>query len=695
MCSNFSKRTVFQRWFSSLTAAGAFALLCFTASGVTITNVSVVNVTPSGFDVVWRVESSTPSIAIFADAGGVTNLAHQVGIEAYPLHTGSPQLAAGYDRRLGQEATRQKTRNFGLVMMRVNGCRPGRTYYYRLTSTPSPGTPAVYPASGPLPSVTLPGENTFVVNDQSLILEVPALDAEGRILLLTHSNAPVALAAVVGDGARTNQVFFHLNDLFALAGGGNFGALGAQEFSVTVLGASQADIFQKFTVVFGAGFAVGQGTSYSIGTEFLAAYLGSTVVRSGQNASVPITANTSTTVGGLDLMLDIPAGHFGSLTLQSLAPEIDPLTSSVTSQGGTAWRVRFRPRAGQAITGEKQLALLNGTTLPGQTSAFVPLRVTGVTATHPDASAVKNLFAQSGRVVVVADQPLLEAFSETNGQRRLALYGIPGVAYGIEKTPTFAPQAGWSAVTHFVARALTTSLPAGGMVATDVFYRALEFNPDPPVLDIAMLFDGSLELTIYGRTGTLCALQSAASLGAPWVELSQVLLTNGVAFVSVPKGQGNGFFRVVPLTNETPVSALEWQPDGSLRLTVSARPGTASLVEYTTSLGSPWKELTHFPMVSGLERINLPTGIAGNGFYRVVPFAPDPPVLEALLAPGGARTLLTYGQAGRQYTVLAATNVSNPVASWTPALSYTLTNAFRYLTPPTGGTPLFYRLRRN
>lgn len=541
--------TGWKRWLRGLAVLGTFALMSLTASGVTITNVAVANITPSGFDVVWRAESSTPAIAVFADAGGVTNLARQLGIEAYPLHTGSPQLAAGYERRLGQHAIRQKTRNFGLVMMRVSGGQPGTTYYYRLTSTPASGSPGVYPASGPLPSVTTPLENTFVVNDQSLILEVPALDAEGRILLLAHSNAPVALAAVVGDGASTNQAFFHLNDLFALVGGGNFGALGPQEFSVTVMGASQADILQNFTVVFGADFAVGQGTAYSIGTEFLAAYFGSTVVRAGQNVSVAITANTSASVAGLDLMLDIPAGHLSGLTLQVLAPELDPLASSITPQGGNSWLVRFRPRSGQIFTGEKQIATLSSTALAGQISAFVPLRVTSITATHPDASAVKNLFAQSGRVVVVGAQPLLEAFSETNSQRWLALYGIPGVAYAIEKKPAVGPLSDWSAVTHLVAPALTTSVPIANAGTPNVFYRALEF-------------------------------------------------------------------------------------------------------------------------------------------------APDPPVLEAGLTPDGGRRLLTYGQSGRAYTIFSSPTVSGPV-SWTPVLSFTLTNSYRYDTPPAGGTPLFYRLRRN
>lgn len=546
MCSNILKRTILHRWFSSLAAVGAFALLCFTASGVTITNVSVVNVTPTGFDVLWRVESSTPSIAIFADAGGVTNLAHQVGIEAYPLHTGSPQLAAGYDRRLGQEATRQKTRNFGLVMMRVSGCHPGRTYYYRLTSTPSPGTPAVYPASGPLPSVTLPPENTFVVNDQTLVLEVPALDAEGRIVLITHTNATAPLAAVVGDGAKTNQVFFNLNDLFALAGGGNFSPLGAQEFDVTVMGVSKADIHQKFAVIFGANFSVGNATAYTVGTEFFAVYFGSTVVRSGQPANVAITANTSTSVGALDVTLDIPAGRLSGLTLQSLAAEVDPATSSITLQGGTSWLARLRPRAGMSFTGEKQLAVLGSTAVAGQISAFVPLRVTGLNVTHLDATSVANLFAQSGRIVVVGAQPLLEAFTETNGLRRLALYGIPGVAYGIENSPKFAQPSVWSAVTHFVAQSLTTSVPISTAASPDVFYRALEFNPDPPVVEASLAADGSKVLLTYGQTNKSYTLLSSPSVTAPvtWTPVLTYTLTNGYRYLTQPAGSANLFYRL-------------------------------------------------------------------------------------------------------------------------------------------------------
>src|SRR6185437_7276942 len=210
--------------------------LCQSARADVLTNCTVVNVTPTSFSVIWRAADATPSIAVFADAGGLTNLAGQIGIEAFPLRTGNPDLAAGYQRRVDAAAVRSKTQSLGLMMLRVSSCRPNTTYYFRLISTPTNGAPQVYPASGPLPSVTTAAENTFVANDQVMILNMPDPDSEGEIVLLSHTNAAYPLAAVVGDGVGTNQVFFNVNDLLAAASTGNFTPLGDQDFGVNILG---------------------------------------------------------------------------------------------------------------------------------------------------------------------------------------------------------------------------------------------------------------------------------------------------------------------------------------------------------------------------------------------------------------------------------------------------------------------------
>src|SRR6266849_2845117 len=70
-----------------------FCLLCLrpSAFALLITNVSTVNVTPTSFSVVWATAPTlTPLISVYADPGGVTNLAGQLGVEYYPLHTGDP-----------------------------------------------------------------------------------------------------------------------------------------------------------------------------------------------------------------------------------------------------------------------------------------------------------------------------------------------------------------------------------------------------------------------------------------------------------------------------------------------------------------------------------------------------------------------------------------------------------------------------
>src|SRR5687767_7275582 len=106
------------------------------ALALSISNVTVVNVTPGSFSVIWRTSSGTePGIAVFADAAGTVSLAGELGIEAFPVHTGSPEAANNYLRRQSKGGLRAKTRSYGLTQVRVTRCLPDTTYYFRLTSS--------------------------------------------------------------------------------------------------------------------------------------------------------------------------------------------------------------------------------------------------------------------------------------------------------------------------------------------------------------------------------------------------------------------------------------------------------------------------------------------------------------------------------------------------------------------------------
>ncbi|HWH70715.1 MAG TPA: hypothetical protein VNT26_15100, partial [Candidatus Sulfotelmatobacter sp.] len=403
-------------------------------AAATITNVVPVNVTPNSFGILWRSPNSTPSIAVFADAAGLTNLSSQLGIEAFPVHTGNPDLAPGYLRRQSQFALRAKTQSLGQMLMRVTGCQPGTTYYYQLTSTPPASSPIVYPVSGPLPSVTTEAENTFIVNAQQLILEVPGLDTLGQVVTLTHTNAAHPLAAVVGDGVNTNQVFFNANDLFTLASeGGNFAPIGDQTFTVDVLGPNQSDTLAQFTLTFNTNFTSGSGNQVTLGTEFLAITLGSTMLQTGQTSSVPVSFNSSVGIANVDLTLNLAPGHLTNFVLNSLAPEVDPAAVSVTAQGVSNIVLHLPARSGQLLFGGKQIAQFTFAAIASQPSAFVPLKLQQINATKAGSSLLtSNLFGASGRAVVVGREALLEAALQRNGTRIMTLYGKPYSSYALE-----------------------------------------------------------------------------------------------------------------------------------------------------------------------------------------------------------------------------------------------------------------------
>jgi hypothetical protein len=512
-----------------------------------ITNVTAVNVTPSSFSIFWRAPAdTTPSIAVFADAAGTISLAGQVGIEAFPLHTGNPDLASRYERRLGRTALQQKTKSHSLMLMRVTGCRPETTYYYRVTSTASAGSSESFPASGPLPAVTTPRANTFVADFQQLIVNVTDLNPEGRVVMLTHTNAVYPLAAIVGDGVGANQVSFDPNNLFLQAGGGNLAALGSQDFAVNVLGPNQSDTSQHFTLNFTASFAVAQATVASLGSEFFAASVGSTIVLYGQNGFVTIDGNTSAGLSAINLSFDIPPGHLTNLALQALSPELDAGASTVTSQGGSSWVIHLAAQSGQSFTGNKALGQLAFKAGPNTSSAFVPLKITAITATKPNAATVSQLVAKSGRAVVIGAEPLVEASRAADGSRTVTLYGRSNASYALEYASSVSNPNAWKLWMRVPMTALSLTLPPNQAADPAVFYRAYEFQADPPILEAHLAADGARSLMIFGKPGTSYSLEykTSVSSGGTWQSLPRVPLSD--SFTTVPAaavGGPNIFYR--------------------------------------------------------------------------------------------------------------------------------------------------------
>ncbi len=203
--------------------------------------------------------------------------------------------------------------------------------------------------------------------------------------------------------------------------------------------------------------------------DFLALELGSTVLRAGESGSVPVNIQSSAGVTNLSFALDTPAASLTNLTLQLLAPQI-----AGTLQGTSSNRsyLSFTVTNGQPVSGTQTLASLAFTTASDQASDFVALAVSGPVAWQASGVPVPKILSTDGRVVVIADHPLLEALLATNAQRTLILYGKPGTNYVVETTPDLVTPA-WQT---FWQGALTNLFQQIDIPGTNsiIFYRARE-----------------------------------------------------------------------------------------------------------------------------------------------------------------------------------------------------------------------------
>ncbi len=514
---------------------------------VVITNVAVVNVTPAGFSVVASVSpalasTSNVTVSVFADPGGASSLAGQVGVEYYPLNSGDPTATNAYGTLLSLAALRQDSMNLGLIYARVSSCAPGTTYYYQITVTETNGQSAAWPPGGPLPSATTAQENSFVVQSQQLLVTLNDASPPGSILTLSTSNSASVLAAVVGDGAGANQAFFNLNDLIAASGGTNYAPLGAQLFSASVLGASSPGLTQTYDLIFSNTFAVGQTGDVTLGTLSPTISLGTGVMLAGGSGSVPITLDAQSALVGLAFNVVIPTNLFTSISVQATSPALNAASLEVLLPD--LLRLSFAAASGQNLLGSQQIALLNLTAASNQPTVVLPLSLLKPLGTNADAS-VSNLFTlQAGSAIILGPQPLLQ-MQLVAGSRNLVLYGIPGQSYQIQESANLAQAGGWSNYLLVPMTNLTQVFANLDPAPAALFFRAYVLNADPPLLQGA-LSGGNFSLLAYGLSGRNYTLQSSSNLSATvaWHPLLSYTLTNTFQFFTNLGPTSPAFYRI-------------------------------------------------------------------------------------------------------------------------------------------------------
>jgi hypothetical protein len=441
------------------------------ACALTISNVKVVNVTPTGFSVLWVTsEPATPSITVYSDAGGGGSLTGQVGIETFPLYTGKLGRANAYEKRISAAAIAEATRSMNLNLVRVTGCPPGSTLFFRVRSSAAGGGSATFPESGALPSATLPRSNSFVAQSRQLIVDLPTGMMEGRVVTLSTAAALSPLAAVAGDGVGPNQVFFNLSELFTPDGSGNLASPGDRTFTIEILGPALKENLAAYTLRFGSNFVVAETDIRGFAREDrMLLTLGTTPVLRGDSGSVPIGLKTGARFNEIRFRLLISPDVLPVLRVESSLPEI--LTASLSPVAPGAADVSLRSLPGTSIPASPELARLVFTSAAGTQSALVNLALTQLSFDPATITVVKRAMTSDGRVFVVGDQPILGATFTETGDRELTLYGIPGLTYITESTGTIPGAIPWNDPVRITLDGLSQRL---NLVPADdiVFLRA-------------------------------------------------------------------------------------------------------------------------------------------------------------------------------------------------------------------------------
>jgi hypothetical protein len=141
---------------------------------------------------------------------------------------------------------------------------------------------------------------------------------------------------------------------------------------------------------------------------------------------------------------------------------------------------RFRPKrptksevspCERYLIGTQQVAWLHVTTLSNQSSAFLNLDLDNTVGMQPEGKEVRNFAAQSGHLVIIGEEPLLEAGFDTSQAPTVMIYAKPGSTVVWETAPAIGPEASWTPHPSITMTNLWVQLPAPPNVPQQ-FYRA-------------------------------------------------------------------------------------------------------------------------------------------------------------------------------------------------------------------------------
>jgi hypothetical protein len=200
---------------------------------------------------------------------------------------------------------------------------------------------------------------------------------------------------------------------------------------------------------------------------------GSTIIRTQEAVCVSLAIAVSTPPLNANFTLQIPAGTISNLTL---TPAGCWTGSTLTPLSTSEWLLRLRNSCSNTSMGVQIVGSLCFTASSTQ-SVFSPFTLHNLVVTNQDLSVAAPVRAFDGRTVIVGNQPLLESWRGTNGQRMVTTYGKPNRGYVIRYATSATNASPWtlSGITNLMPASMFFSQPVTGVPSAPIiFLRANE-----------------------------------------------------------------------------------------------------------------------------------------------------------------------------------------------------------------------------
>jgi hypothetical protein len=342
---------------------------------------------------------------------------------------------------------------------------------------------------------------------------------------------------------------------------------------------------------------------------------GSTNLFVGETNSVSIVLNSFLPLTNVTALLQAPQIRLTNLVLQSVSPEAQ--VAVLLPAGPDTYSLSLILDPARVTSSSRIVASLGFAAVPQPSSAIVRLAFSQPSGKRNDGLPVIKPEAAFGQVIIIGNEPVLQASISPSLVRNLVLYGFPGASYEIQSTTNVMNPGAWVNLMRVPLTNRFEVFNGLGINQPASFYRAYQFTTLQPILDPA----GGNGLVFYGTPGAAYELDYATSLNFPiaWNLLERIPLANSFQFINTLNSSGSSrFYRGRLLNADPPV--LELGPANQNRsLMMYGLAGTNYTLQYSTNLsGIPaWYPLLSYTFTNSFQSVTNLGNTNPAVFYRI------------------------------------------------------------------------------